>query len=268
MQRFLASASVRDSNTSARLRDFLPENRWWRGTRWHTPRQDSAAAPFADLSSQRGSASACTRCLPARRGIANRAGISARLPRTPVSPGPIFPGERGPARAENPTRETDSRGLAQAVPRHPSTRHRRRSARQQDGPDPDLSLAHKPREKKGAPLRKEGKTASRSFLRNRQQHPIAVGPPLFFEVNPFYAKKFATSGVMDKHRVVLPVDARNHYVVQRRFGAARLKAHNQRAPLLQMFLKIRPSSVQKEHLKSRATEIILHAGGEDTARLA
>src|SRR5207302_9023950 len=136
--------------------------------------------------------------------------------------------------------------------------YRRLSERWKHGPDADLSLGDKPREKKGTRQKKEGQSGLRSLFGNRQQHPIAVGPPLVFEVNPFYAKKFATSGVMDKHRVVLPVDARNHYVVQRRFGAARLKAHNQRAPLLQMFLKIRPSSVQKEHLKSRATEIILH----------
>jgi len=116
--------------------------------------------------------------------------------------------------------------------------------------------------------KEEGKSGLGSFLGNRQQHPIAVGPPLFFEVDPFYAKQFATSGVMDKHRVVLPVDARHHYVVQRRFGAARLEAHNQRTPLLQMFFKIRPTPIQKEHLESRAVEIIFHVRSEDAPRFA
>ena len=95
-----------------------------------------------------------------------------------------------------------------------------------------------------------GLSGLRSPLRNRQQHPIAVGPPLFFKVSPFDAKQFATGGVVHKHRVMLPVDARHDNVVQRRFGTPRLKTHYQRAPLLQMFLKIRPASVQKEYLES------------------
>lgn len=112
------------------------------------------------------------------------------------------------------------------------------------------------------------KSGLRGFLWNRQQHPIAVGPPLFLEVSPFYAKKFATSRIMDEHRVMLPVDARHHHVVQRRSGIARLKAHNQRTPLLQMFLKIRPTPVENKHLKSRALEITLHVGSKDAPRLS
>src|SRR5262245_12899099 len=104
--------------------------------------------------------------------------------------------------------------------------------------------------KKETMQREEGSGGSRRFFGNRQQQPIAVGPPLVFEVRPFYAKQFATSGVMDKHRVLLPVDPRHHHVVQRRFGTARLKAHNQRTAPLQMLLKIRPTPVQKEHLES------------------
>src|SRR5258708_30599638 len=54
---------------------------------------------------------------------------------------------------------------------------------------------------------------SRSLFRESQQHPIAVWPPLFFEILSRHPEKLSTRGVIDEDSIVLPIDAGHYDVV-------------------------------------------------------
>ena len=65
---------------------------------------------------------------------------------------------------------------------------------------------------------------------------------------------------------LLPIDSCHHHIVHRSAGAAALKTHNQRPPLLQMFFQVGPASSQGKNQEAGGFEVALHAGSEDAAR--
>ncbi len=91
---------------------------------------------------------------------------------------------------------------------------------------------------------------------------------MLLEIGARDAEKLALRRVVDENGRGLPIDAGHHHEVQRRFGAAWLEAHDQRAALLQLFLEIGPISFERKDAKARVLEIGLHVRCKNSAGLA
>src|SRR5467141_4299463 len=256
-RRSASAVCPRDSNTSALLPGCLPGNKSWRETRACTRLADSVAELHADCLSRFENPFACTRLRPAPPGTLNRLVPSELQLQTPVLPRSIFPGAPRLIPPRSRDRAIDLPDLAPGAGLHPSALHQRRSVLQQGGPagenDPVRRLTNP------ASIR-QAEQISRGLFGESQQHPIAVRSPFLFEFRAFDSEKFATRRVVDENGSISPSDSRDHNVVQRRLGAPRLEAYDQRPSLGQVFPEIFPFTLKRENAKARPLEVAFDIG--------
>src|SRR6267143_1179651 len=256
-RRSAAAVCPRDSNTSALLPGCLPGNKSWRETRASTRLADSIAELHADCLSRFENPFACTRLRPAPPGTLHQLVPSELQLQTRVLPRSIFPGAPRLIPPRSRDRAIDPADLARGAGLHPSALHQRRSVLQQGGPDGENDAVR--RLTNPASIR-QAEQISRGLFGESQQHPIAVRSPFLFEFRLFDSEKFATRGVVNENGPISPIDSRDHNVVQRRLGAPRLEAYNQRPSLGQVFLEIVPASAEGKRAKARAFEVAFDIG--------
>src|SRR5882762_7316787 len=252
-----AAVCPRDSNTSALLPGCLPGNKSWRETRACTRLADSVAELHADCLSRFENPFACTRFRPAPPGTSHHFAPSELQLQTSVLPRSIFPGAPRLIPPRSRDRAIDPPDLARGAGLHPSALHQRRSVLQQGGPaeenDPSRRLTNP------ASIR-QAEQISNGLFGESQQHPIAVRSPFLFEFRAFDSEKLATRGVVDENGSISPIDSRDNNVVQRRLGAPRLEAYNERPSLGQVFLEIFPFTLKRENAKARTFEVAFDIG--------
>src|SRR6202171_3445079 len=256
-RRSAAAVCPRDSNTSALLPGCLPGNKLWRGTRASTRLADSIAELHADCFSRLENPFVCTRFRPAPPGTSNHSALSELQLQTPVLPRSIFPGATRPIPPRSRDRAIDPPDLVRGAGLHPSALHQRRSVLQQGGPagenDPVRRLTNP------ASIQ-QAEQVSHGLFGESQQHPIAVRSPFLLEFRAFDSEKFATRGVVDENGPISPIDSRAHNVVQRRLGAPRLEAYNERPSLRQVFPEIFPFTLKRKNAKARTFEVAFDIG--------
>src|SRR5206468_12789839 len=100
--------------------------------------------------------------------------------------------------------------LAPAFRLSPNSQRQMRSAQRED----ELDRKRNPARTRRSPAPTLGlDERSRSLFGKSQQHPVAVWPPLLFEILACDTEKFPACRIVDKDGPVLPIDARHHHVV-------------------------------------------------------